>query len=800
VPTLTASSPTVALPKAPVTAQYALGCTYSQIPVTKTGATWTSFDAGGNLLNDNYPAGVGPTPSTFTTASNSPIIYYTSIITGNDAKDLTVDGTNYRDAIYIRGTRTLPVISVTPDVVCSGETITVNATVTNPNQDATNTAADHEWKYRQYRVNNTLNLGGWNTIGTGLSRTFSITNNTTDSIKYLIAFRTKDYCCGWSIWVYDTVTVYPAINPATAWTGIPNVPNVCLKGAPATLGVNVPTGQSGGTSAATFIYRYSTDGGTTWTAWSTTRPTVIPKIIGTTIVQSAFITSTLPLINGPDNCDTAYTTVDVSWTISDSINASAYVSSVASCGTPNGSAILISSAPAYGTGQWTQISGTATSTPALPSSSNILSITNIPWGSGDNIFRWTVTNGACSDFVNDTVVVANNSTNVITNDTMNCFTCSITDGNTYTFFDYQGYLVCKIQDLTNSFDLASTEVCIRRPVPNTSPTPRVITNGFGDLMPYLQRYWSIKPVLATAPDALAKVTLYFTAAEYNNLFIGALSSPYAFVNVGDLRVSKFPGGGGLSFDGPDNIIGQNNRPGGEDIVYQGFGGSHPNWTQPVFATFAGNGIDYEVSFTIDEFSTFYIHPVRYPYEVLPVELVSFTGTNIGAKNRLEWITASERNTEKFIVEKSIDGINWFYVGEKPAAGNSSSQLTYELFDDYPVVGNNYYRLKIIDLDATYKYSQIINIPIDASAVNGIVGAYPNPTNGEFTVVIASSVNQNTNILVYDVLGQIVRNVDVELTQGVNKTTINLSSLSNASYIVLFKDSKGNEHRYKVIKQ
>ncbi|MBK6276307.1 MAG: hypothetical protein IPF58_17190 [Saprospirales bacterium] len=437
----------------------------------------------------------------------------------------------------------MPTITVDPDRVCSGETISLDATVTNPNQDATNTAADHEWKYRQFKVNNTLNIGAWNAIGTGLTRTFSITNNTTDSIKYLIAFRTKDYCCGWSIWVYDSVTVYPAINPATAWTGIPNVPNVCLKGAPATLGVNVPTGQSGGTAAATFIYRYSTDGGTTWTAWSTTRPTTIPKVIGTTIVESAYITSTLPLINGPENCDTAYTTVTVSWDISDSINASAYVSSIAACGSPNGSATLVSSAPAYGTGQWTQISGSSTSTPAVPTSANTLNVSNIPWGTGNNIYRWTVTNGACSDFVNDTIVVANNSTSVITNDTMNCFTCSVTDGNTYTFFDFQGYLVCKIQDLTNSIDLASTEVCIRRPVPNIAPTPRVITNAYGDLMPYLRRYWTIKPTTSLAPDALARVTLYFTVAEYNNLFNAALGTPYAFSSVADLKVSKFPGGG-----------------------------------------------------------------------------------------------------------------------------------------------------------------------------------------------------------------------------------------------------------------
>jgi len=337
-------------------------------------------------------------------------------------------------------------------------------------------------------------------------------------------------------------------------------------------------------------------------------------------------------------------------------------------------------------------------------------------------------------------------------------------------------------------------------VPNISPTPRVITNAYNDLMPYLRRYWTIKPTLSSSPGSLAKVTLYFTAVEYANLFTAASGTPYAFSNVSDLKVSKFPGGGSGTFDGPDNILNQNNRPGGEDIVAGGYAGTHPNWTAPVFVTFAPNGVDYEVSFTIDEFSTFYIHPTRFPYEVLPVELISFTGSNVGSKNRLNWVTASEKNTDKFIVEKSIDGVNWFYVGEKPAAGNSTVQLTYELFDDYPVVGDNLYKLKTIDLDGSISYSQIVNIKLESSSINGIVGAYPNPTSGEFTLVIASSTDINTTIFIYDVLGQIVKDVKVNLNQGVNKPSINLSSLANASYIVLFKDSKGIEHKYKIIKE
>lgn len=129
--------------------------------------------------------------------------------------------------------------------------------------------------------------------------------------------------------------------------------------------------------------------------------------------------------------------------------------------------------------------------------------------------------------------------------------------------------------------------------------------------------------------------MYFTVSEFNNLVLASAGTPYSFGSASDLRVSKFPGGGGMAFSGPNNILVQNNVPGGEMIGAGGYAGSHPNWTTPIFSNYAGNGVDYEVSFTIDEFSTFYIHPVRFNYEVLPVELVSLQELILAIKT--DWI-------------------------------------------------------------------------------------------------------------------------------------------------------------------
>lgn len=754
-------------------ARYYKGCTNSYIEIQKGAGTTTSpgFDTTAmtaSVINDQ-----SPNTTSYQYTATGALTTYVQFYTQGWKQEKLLTQNGWTTFIRIIETRSLPTIQAAPKRICSGQTTSFSITSNNPNQDYSNTAADYEWKYRIYKDGNVRRTPdpAW-TTGTGAGpNTITLTNTTSDSITYLIGGRVRDKCCGWSIWVFDTVVVFPAINPANAWTSVPaNGSNICIKGAPATLSVNIPTGQSGGVAgSAYFIYRYSTDGGVSWTTWSTTRPTAIVKVIGSTIVESAYVSPT-----SPAGCDTAYTTVDINWIISDSVQAIAGVVDVAACGTPNSAAIISAVAPATGTGQWTQISGTSISSPATPTSTPTLNISGVPFNTNNNIYRWTVTNGACSDFTDVTITTPTIITNAITMQSDACYTCTINDGVTYSYYDFSGKIIATIEDYTPPVsELGSTEVCT-----HIHPyVQQTWTVAYPDSQPYLQRYWTISPGTSTN----AKITLYFTAAEYNALQLKAAGGAYAFSTINDLRVSKFPGGGGGSFTPP-------HVPGGEMLT-------------AAFTNWAGNGTDYQATFDCNTFSTFYIHPVRFPYEVLPVELLSFTGSNVGDRNRLEWITASEKNTNRFEVEKSIDGINWFYIGEKPAAGNSTQRLTYELFDNFPVVGNNYYRLKSIDNDASFSYSKIVNIILSSVNSNsGIIGAYPNPTSNDINVVISSNVIQNASLKVYDVLGKIVKTTTVELVEGVNNTKLSLSALANATYIIVLTDEKGYQYKYKVVKQ
>lgn len=799
-PTFTTISPAItinssvsggAIPASPiVTLAYYQGrlCKNSVLPITKTTGTWTL------PANYYYVKNLDETTSSYN-SSSTPAEVYTDV--ANTWLNLQAGTTVYPR--YLRvvtdDRQPIDITSTVEEKYCIGDAINLTASVWG-------VVTEHRW--RLYSGNTATGTPIW--TGTTANPTLSLTTGAIPGLvpgNYILKYDQDEQCCNWSLPVYRKFTLYNFQTPPNAWSSAPTSGNYCTNNASAAvLTVGLPTGQTGGTpggtpSTSVLMYRISYDGGATWGAWTTFvggGPFTIPKAIGQIRVQSAYITP-----GAPAGCDTSITPIVISWNIDDTIPASAYLLNQPRCGNPNLFAELQSAVPAAGNGLWSVIFANGTSsTPSVPTSTNDILITNLPSAGGTATYRWTVTNGLCTTYQNVAVNAPTLYPNYISMDTLGCYDCSIADGVTYTYYDYRGDIMMKVQDLTggaySTSALNSTEICQRIVTPNISPTPMVITNHYGDLMPYLKRYWTIRPEGINLP---AKITLYFTSGELANLILGATGTAYAFSSINQLQVSKFPFGGNGIFTGPDNILNNNGVPGGEMIVTGGYAGAHPLWTAPVFSTY---GSDYKVEFIIDEFSTFYIHPVRFPYEVLPIELVSFTGMNIGDKNKLEWVTSSEINTDKFIVEKSLDGgQTWFYVGEKPAAGNSTATLNYNLFDLNPVIGDNYYRLKIIDLDGTYKYSDVINIVIEDVVTSGFGNIYPNPTSGMLNVEIQSTNNYQTNIITYDVIGQIVADKSINLSKGLNKVQFDYSMLAKGTYIIRFTDNKDKTHVTKFVK-
>lgn len=121
--------------------------------------------------------------------------------------------------------------------------------------------------------------------------------------------------------------------------------------------------------------------------------------------------------------------------------------------------------------------------------------------------------------------------------------------------------------------------------------------------------------------------------------------------------------------------------------------------------------------------------------VLPLKLVSFSGSYVSSKVTLKWVTGNESTSSHFNIERSADGNNFSEIGRVAAAGNSSVERSYEFTDVNPVLSAmNYYRLKQVDADGKYVYSSIIRIAAgNKNSFKALIT--PNPVTNMMNVVI-----------------------------------------------------------------
>lgn len=167
--------------------------------------------------------------------------------------------------------------------------------------------------------------------------------------------------------------------------------------------------------------------------------------------------------------------------------------------------------------------------------------------------------------------------------------------------------------------------------------------------------------------------------------------------------------------------------------------------------------------------------------LLPIELTSFSAECDGKSSLVEWTTATERNNDHFVLERSDDAINFTEIARVAGVGNSIEPLDYT-YTDYDIRnGDNYYRLWQVDYDGTRTASEIIVATCIGETLDAPeVLAYPNPFSGELTVVLENFGNSKARIEVYDMLGCIVKAVDIDSSSQTN-AIFNLSNLPNAAY-------------------
>ncbi|MBU2060455.1 MAG: T9SS type A sorting domain-containing protein [Bacteroidetes bacterium] len=219
-----------------------------------------------------------------------------------------------------------------------------------------------------------------------------------------------------------------------------------------------------------------------------------------------------------------------------------------------------------------------------------------------------------------------------------------------------------------------------------------------------------------------------------------------------------------------------------DDAYQTYGGPTDKWgttwsyTDINSANFGG-----VVSANVEQ-GTGYIDHMRmrvYYSSVLPIDLVNFTVSRENNTSILSWVTATEINSKEIQIERSSDGNNFYKIGVKTAAGTSTSPIYYIYKDQRIEASTIYYRLKLIDNDGTFRFSDIRSV--EPSSSEFLIT--PNPVS-DWASVLTNS--KESDIYILDQNGKMIH----QLNKNSENTTFqfDMTEHPNGQYYMYIIDN------------
>ncbi len=275
----------------------------------------------------------------------------------------------------------------------------------------------------------------------------------------------------------------------------------------------------------------------------------------------------------------------------------------------------------------------------------------------------------------------------------------------------------------------------------------------------------------------------FTSSNYpNSATMGApinVRLYYSENDLADLNSAQMGMNGLTNYTGTDLFVthyyGPNQNCTASDNVY-----SNNNHTQlgSVPQVHSCNG--FFVEFQVNHFSEFIIHE---PRSVLPLELLHFTAREMDGQVFLNWETTFEEDLRNFEVQRSKNATDWETISEV-TANNTPSR--YSLWDETPYMGKSYYRLKSINLDETYEYSNVEAVEINEDNIHFLGEVRPNPSlssNVFVPVLLGENEQGKTELKIYDVLGHVRYETTLNLTEGRTEIELPVKNFSSGTYWV-----------------
>ena len=167
---------------------------------------------------------------------------------------------------------------------------------------------------------------------------------------------------------------------------------------------------------------------------------------------------------------------------------------------------------------------------------------------------------------------------------------------------------------------------------------------------------------------------------------------------------------------------------------------------------------------------------------IPVKLRYFTAWKEAQSNQLRWITSWETNNKNFEIERSLDGREFVRIGAVPGLTSSNTDVQYR-FDDYEMPPVAYYRLKQVDIDGKYEYSNTVVIKRDD--IQSLFSlTFANPVSNNSIIRINTETAGTTILRIIDLSGREISTQVVDCSRGNNLVSKDFSRLAAGHYFLI----------------
>jgi Secretion system C-terminal sorting domain len=180
------------------------------------------------------------------------------------------------------------------------------------------------------------------------------------------------------------------------------------------------------------------------------------------------------------------------------------------------------------------------------------------------------------------------------------------------------------------------------------------------------------------------------------------------------------------------------------------------------------------------------------WNALPAKLLYFTAIADGNRVRLNWEAANEFETIRYEIEKSITGANFAFMAS--TLSRQMAQSAYLNYDNNPVTGWNYYRLKVIDRSGSFFYSPIRAVKFDKGMEE--VRLFPVPAHTVLNIQLPTSYVNQTTLQVIAVDGKYIGSI----RPTTNMVVLNVQPLASGTYFIVINKNDGTKETHRFIKQ